>query len=324
MNYRRFGRTDWRISEVGFGMWAMGGQWSGSDDEESLRALRRAVELKVNFFDTAWAYGDGRSERILGKLLRELPGQKLYVATKVPPMNLVWPARPQDPVRDVFPPDHLRRYAEKSLANLGVGRIDLLQVHVWDDGWAADTGWQRAVEALKKEAKIAAFGISVNRWEPANVIRALRTGLVDVVQVIYNVFDQAPEDELFPVCRELDVAVIARVPFDEGTLTGTLTRETRFAPSDWRSRYFTPENLLPSVERAERLMPLLAPGMKLPEMALRFILSEPTVSTTIPGMRKISHVEANVAAGDGRGLPADLRAALRSHRWDRKPAPWSA
>jgi aryl-alcohol dehydrogenase-like predicted oxidoreductase len=164
----------------------------------------------------------------------------------------------------------------------------------------------------------------VNRWEPANVIRAVRTGLVDAVQVIYNIFDQAPEDELFPVCRELDIAVIARVPFDEGTLTGALTRETRFAPTDWRSRYFTPENLIPSVERAEKLKALLPAGMKLPEMALRFILSEPTVSVTIPGMRKIPNLEANAAAGDGRGLPEDLRAALRPHRWDRQPAPWSA
>src|SRR5262245_46054222 len=203
MEYRRFGRTGWSVSEIGYGMWAMGGQWSPSDDEESLRSLRRAVELGVNFFDTAWAYGDGRSERILGKLLREVPfrevpARKLYLATKVPPKNSVWPGRPQDRVEDVFPPDHIRRFTEKSLENLGVERIDLLQLHVWDDSWAADRGWQGAVRDLKSQGLIEAFGISVNRWEPANVLRALDTDLVDAVQVVYNIFDQAPQDELFP------------------------------------------------------------------------------------------------------------------------------
>jgi aryl-alcohol dehydrogenase-like predicted oxidoreductase len=324
MNYRRFGRTGFQVSEIGYGMWAMGGQWSGSDDEESLRSLFRSVELGCNFFDTAWAYGDGKSEKLLGQLLRAFPGKRLYAATKVPPRNRVWPASSAHPISETFPPPHIREYTEKSLRNLGVSTIDLLQLHVWDDSWASDLGWQREVEALKREKLITAFGISVNRWEPANVMGALRTGLVDAVQVVYNIFDQAPEDQLFPLCRDLDLAVIARVPFDEGTLTGTLTKDSRFPAGDWRRNYFVPENLIPSVERAERLKALVPAGMTLPEMALRFILSEPTVSTTIPGMRKPSHVESNLASGDGRGLPGSLRAVLRKHRWDRKPASWSA
>ena len=324
MKYRRFGRTGFKVSEVGYGMWAMGGQWAGSDDNESLRSLARAVELGCNFFDTAWAYGEGRSERLLRKVLRENRSRDLIAATKVPPKNLVWPASPKHKLGDVFPPDHIRQYAEKSLQNLGVETIDLLQFHVWNDGWAKDESWQRAVADLKSEKLIRAFGISVNRWEPANVLAALRTGLVDAVQVIYNIFDQSPEDELFPACRELDIAVIARVPFDEGSLTGKLTKSTHFPADDWRSRYFGPENLMPSVIRVNRLKPMIPAGSTLPELALRFILAEPTVSTSIPGMRKLGHVEQNIAASDGRVLPPALRAELRKHRWDRRPAPWAS
>lgn len=323
MKYRKFGRTGWQVSEIGFGMWAMGGQWGGSDDNESFRSLKRAVELGCNFFDTAWAYGDGRSEKILRRLLREFPRKKIYAATKIPPKNLNWPANPRHKIKDVFPPDHILEYTEKSLRNMGVQTIDLLQFHVWDDSWTPDEGWQRAVDNLKKQKLISAFGISVNRWEPTNVLKAIRTGLVDAVQVIYNILDQAPEDELLPVCRELDIGVIARVPFDEGSLTGRLTKKTKFPADDWRSTYFVPENLLPSVIRANRLKALVPPGSSLPEMALRFILSEPAISTTIPGMRKISHVEQNIATSDGRSLPRKLLDELRKHRWDRRPTSWS-
>ncbi len=316
MRFRRFGRVGWQVSEVGYGMWGMGG-WTGSDDEESRRSLDRAVELGCNFFDTAFAYGMGRSEKLLGDALRRHSGKTLYVATKVPPKNWKWPGRAETPIGEVFPAEHIREFTEKSLENLGTLRIDLQQLHVWSDAWTADEGWQRAVEDLKKQGLISAFGISVNRWEPANVLKALRTGLVDSVQVVYNIFDQSPEDELFPACRELDVAVIARVPFDEGSLTGALTRDTTWPEGDWRNVYFTPENLAQTLERVERLTTLVPEGMDLPEMALRFILSQPTVSSVIPGMRKMRHVERNVAASDDEALPARLTAALRVHRWDR-------
>jgi aryl-alcohol dehydrogenase-like predicted oxidoreductase len=322
MRQRRFGRTDWRVSEIGYGMWGLGG-WSGSDDAESLSSLRRAVELGCTFYDTAWAYGDGRSEGLLGRLVRDIHATRLYVATKIPPKNQQWPARPEYRLDDVFPPDHIRRFTESSLENLGLGRIDLIQFHVWDDSWGQDERWQRAIDDLKREGLVQAVGLSLNRWEPENGIRTLRTGLVDAVQVIYNIFDQAPEDRLFPVCRELDVAVIARVPFDEGSLSGTLSKDSRWPEGDWRNIYFGPANLEASVERAEALRPLIPPGMTMPELALRFILSNPDVSTVIPGMRKISHVEANLAVSDRGGLDPDLIWRLRAHRWDRRPAPWS-
>lgn len=322
MKPRTFGRVGWPVSEVGYGMWGLAG-WTGSDDAETMRSLERSVDLGCTFFDTAWAYGDGHSERLLGRLVRSHPDRRLYVATKIPPKNQRWPGRPGDAVEEVFPPDHIRRFTEASLHNLGLEAIDLIQFHVWQDGWADDTGWQREIEDLKRRGLVQAVGLSLNRWEPENGIRTLRTGLIDAVQVIYNIFDQAPEDALFPVCRERNVAVIARVPFDEGTLTGTLTANSHWPEGDWRNTYFGAGNLKVSVERAEALRAAIPPGMTMPEMALRFILSNPDVSTVIPGMRKTRHVDANLAVSDKGGLDAELIKRLRQHRWDRRPSPWS-
>ncbi len=318
MQYRRYGRTGWSVSEVGFGMWGMA-SWSGSDDEESLRALGAALGRGCNFFDTAWAYGAGKSERLLGEARRTYPHAPMYLATKVPPKNLRWPASPDSTLLEVYPADHVREYTEQSLRNLDVETIDLQQFHVWNDAWATDESWQRTVSDLKAQGLIRAFGISVNRWEPDNVLRTLSTGLVDSVQVVYNIFDQSAGDRLFPYCQQHDIAIIARVPFDEGGLTGTLTMDSRWPETDWRSTYFTPERLAETLARAERLDVLLPDGMDLPELALRFILEHPTVSTTIPGMRRPLHVERNMAVSDGERLPPRLTDALKTHRWDRRP-----
>jgi aryl-alcohol dehydrogenase-like predicted oxidoreductase len=322
MKYRRFGRTGWHVSEIGYGMWGMA-SWSGSDDSESIRALQRAVDLGCNFFDTAFAYGNGRSEGLLGRLVRENSDRKLYTATKVPPKNFQWPAQAEFTLDDCYPPEHIEEYVNKSLKNAGLDKFDLVQLHTWNDDWTDDPRWSEKLDDLKARGLIDACGISINRWEPWNGIRAVRSGKIDAVQVIYNIFDQNPEDELFPACLEQDVAVIARVPFDEGTLTGNLTLTTTFPEDDWRHTYFSPENLSQSVERAEALRPLIPNGSSMAEIALRFILSEPAVSTIIPGMRKIVNVEANVAASDAGPLPAELQEKLRPHRWVRKPAPWS-
>ena len=330
MNYRRFGRTGWNVSEVGYGMWGMAGS-TGSDDAESLTALQRAVDLGCNFFDTAWAYGDGHSEQLLGKILRANknnpaaggPDKKLYVATKVPPKNLCWPSRPEYSLDDSYPPDHIFKYVDKSLKNIRVETLDLIQLHTWEDRWLEDQRVLRVAEKLRSSGKIRAFGLSLNRWEPANGIRAVRAGFVDAVQVIYNIFDQNPEDELFPACREKNAAIIARVPFDEGSLTGTLTLDSKWPSNDWRSTYFVPENLKATVIHADALKPLVPAGMTMPEMALRFILNNPDVGTIIPGMRKLRNVESNLAASDKGPLPAPLHAQLSKHRWDRTPTKWS-
>jgi aryl-alcohol dehydrogenase-like predicted oxidoreductase len=322
MNYRRFGRTGWMVSEIGYGMWGMGG-WSGSDDEESSAALQLAADLGCNFFDTAWGYGRGHSERLLGKLVRANPGRKLYTATKIPPKNSIWPSRREFSLDECFPPDHVQDFVHRSLRNLNLDSVDLIQFHVWEDSWLQDERLGRTISDLRSQGLVKAVGISINRWEPWNGVRAVRSGLVDAVQVIYNVFDQNPEDELFPACQEMDVAVIARVPFDEGSLTGTLTKESSWPQGDWRNTYFVPENLVATLERVERLKSLIPPGMSLPEMALRFILNHPAVSTVIPGMRKLSNVQANIACSDRGPLPEDLRASLRSQRWERTPTSWS-
>jgi len=316
MHTRTFGRLGWPVSEVGYGLWGMGG-WTGSDDAESIASLHRAVELGCTFFDTALAYGDGKSERLLAQVLPAHRGRDLIVATKVPPKNGKWPAKPEYDLSDVFPPEHVVDATDASLRNLGIDRIDLQQFHVWTDDWAARDEWMRAIEEVKRSGKVRAFGISVNRWDPTNVVEALRTGLIDSVQVVYNIFDQHPEDRLFPLCEDMGIAIIARVPLDEGSLTGTLTADMRWPEGDFRNLYFPPSRLAEAVDRVDRLSQDLPAGMALPEMALRFILSHPVVSTVIPGMRRVTHVEANMAAGDGHGLPADLRARLRAHRWDR-------
>jgi aryl-alcohol dehydrogenase-like predicted oxidoreductase len=323
MRYRRFGRTGWSTGEIGYGMWGMG-SWTGSDDRESLASLQLAVDLGCNFFDTAWAYGAGHSERLLRELVRGNPGRRLYTATKVPPLNGAWPARPEYALKEVFPAAHIRSFAERSLGNLGLESIDLLQFHVWDDSWAESEEWRRAVEDLRGDGLVHAIGISINRWEPWNALETVRSGAIDAVQVIYNIFDQSPEDELFPLCRALDVAVIARVPFDEGALTGALTPDTRWPEGDWRNIYFGPANLAPTLERVRAIADELPSGMSMPEAALRFILSNDDVSVTIPGMRRPQHVRSNIAASEAGALPDAVRAALRAHRWDRSPTSWSS
>jgi aryl-alcohol dehydrogenase-like predicted oxidoreductase len=316
MRSRPFGALGRSVSEIGHGLWGMGG-WTGSDDDESLAAIARAIARGCTFFDTALAYGNGRSERLLGRALRAHRGAPVVVATKIPPKNLRWPALAEYALDDVFPADHVRRSTETSLANLGLDTVDLQQFHVWTDAWAHDDRWQRAVDDLKREGLVRAFGISINRWEPANVLAALETGLVDSVQVVYNVFDQDPADVLLPACRAKGIAVIARVPFDEGGLTGTLHRGQTWPTGDWRNLYFTPEKLDETLDRLEAVRADVPSGMPLPEFALRFVLSNRDVTTVIPGMRRIAHVDQNLAVSDGRGLDPALLGRLQRHRWTR-------
>jgi len=322
MKYRKLGRTQWEISEIGYGMWGMAG-WTGSDDKESMEAMQLAVDLGCNFFDTAWGYGKGKSEGLLGELVRANPGKKLYTATKMPPKNFQWPSRREYSLQDCFPPDHIEKYVHSSLKNAGLDSFDLMQFHTWEDSWLKDERGLNKMLDLKKQGLFHAIGISMNRWEPWNGVKAVKSGLIDSVQVIFNIFDQNPQDELFPACMEMNVGVIARVPFDEGTLTGTLTKDTRWPDGDWRNTYFVPENLIPSVERADALKPLIPKGKTMPEMALRFILGEPAVSTIIPGMRKPGHVRSNLSASDAGPLDPVLMKELEKHRWDREPSEWS-
>jgi aryl-alcohol dehydrogenase-like predicted oxidoreductase len=318
VRYRRLGRTGIEVSEIGYGAWGIGGsQWGGADDDESIQALHRAIDLGLNFIDTALAYGQGRSERLVGQVVRERP-ERIYVATKVPPKNLTWPAPAGVPVEEAFPADHIKACAELSLANLGLERIDLLQLHVWSDEWVDQGDWREAVDELRAAGKIGFFGVSINDHQPSNGVRLVQSGAADTVQVIYNVFDQSPEDELFPACREHDVGVIARVPLDEGGLTGRIGPDTEFAEGDFRESYFRGDRKREVQERVRAIAADLGISEdELAEVALRFVLSDPTVSTVIPGMRSLRNVERNVAVSDRDGLPDDWREKLRAHRWVR-------
>lgn len=329
MNDRQFGRAGWDVSEIGYGMWGMA-SWSNSNDDESLAALQASVDLGCTFFDTAYAYGNGRSENLLGQVVRANPTRRLYSASKIPPKNLQWPALPESTLMESYPPDHVEQYVHRSLENARLERFDLMQLHTWQDEWMRDDRWFYKLDDMRSQKLIRGIGISINRWEPWNGVRAVRSGQIDAVQVIYNIFDQNPEDELFPACREMKVAVIARVPFDEGTLTGTLTKDSKWPEGDWRNTYFVPDNLIPSLEKVEEIKKVLhewnrerSTDITLPELALRFILSNEDVSTIIPGMRKLRHVQSNVAASDAGPLPKELHDQLRKFRWVRKPAPWS-
>ena len=318
MKYRPFGRTGWQVSEIGVGTWTMGGMWGPVSDREAVRAIRAARELGANFLDTALVYGTGRAERLIALALKRQTDQA-YIATKVPPKNGEWPARHEIPVEEAFPADWIIRCTERSLRNLRRSWIDLQQFHVWSPRWLAERDdWFPTVERLKRAGKIRAFGISVNDMEPETALEAVSMGLIDSVQVIYNLFEQTPAEALLPACQQRQVAVIVRVPLDEGSLTGTFTRQTVFLPGDWRQSYFEGPRLAQTAERVERLMasPVMN-GQPLAQAALRFCLSHPAVSTVIPGMRTVKHVEANCAASDGQPFTPQELTQLREHAWPR-------
>ena len=318
MIQRTLGKTDLQISVLGYGAWGIGGSmWIGADDDESLRALRRAIELGVNFIDTAAGYGAGHSERLVGRVVRD-SAETVYVATKIPPKNMQWPSRAGVHVSEAFPADWVVEQTEASLERLGLDRIDVQQFHVWSDEWIDQGDWRDAIEQLKRDGKIGAFGVSINDHQPANAVRLVESGQVDTVQVIYNVFDQSPEDELFPACEAASVGVIVRVPFDEGSLTGRIRPDTEFPDGDFRHRYFGGDRKQQVWERAQAVATdLEVPIDELAEIALRFCVTHPAVSTAIPGMRTVRNVERNVAAVNLGPLSEAQLAALRPHRWVR-------
>jgi aryl-alcohol dehydrogenase-like predicted oxidoreductase len=318
MRYRRLGRTGLEVSEVGYGAWGIGqSQWLGAEDDESLRALHAAIDGGLNFVDTALAYGRGHSEQLVGQVVAERE-ERVYVATKVPPKNQVWPAPDDATADEAFPGEWVRRCTERSLSNLGVDAIDVQQLHVWNDRWVGQGDWLEAVEALKSEGKIRSFGVSINDHQPANALALIETGVVDTVQVIYNVFDQSPEDELLPACAERDVGVIVRVPFDEGALTGRVTPETEFPDGDFRAHYFRGDRRQQVFDRTQAIASDLGTERDgLAEIALRYVLSHDAVSAVIPGMRSVRNVERNLAAA-GKGPLAEAEVGrLKAHRWER-------
>lgn len=320
MRYRTFGRTGWQVSEIGYGAWPIGGgMWVEVPEERSKAALHAVLEAGIDFFDTALAYGNGLSERLVGAVLREAGARdRVRVATKVPPLSRVWPAHPGVPLQEAYPAHWIRECAEQSLRNLDSGPIDLLQLHTWTDAWADDPEWYDALSALRDEGKIRAFGVSVNDHDPASALQVTQSGKIDSVQMIYNIFDRSPEAELFPAAVEAQVGVIARVPLDEGSLTGKYSRDTVFPPGDFRESYFAGERLGETVDRVERLRPLLErPDQSLAQGALRFCLSHPAVSTVIAGSTNPEHIRQNAKVAELGPLDEGTLEALAPHAWPR-------
>jgi aryl-alcohol dehydrogenase-like predicted oxidoreductase len=318
MKYRALGKTGLSISEIGYGAWGIGGtQWMGGTDDESVRALHRAIDLGINFIDTALAYGDGHSEKLVGRVVRDAK-HRVYVATKIPPLNQEWPAKPGIGIEKVFPYEYILRSTETSLQHLKVDTIDLQQLHVWNPDWFHSEDWRRAFEELKAAGKVRAVGVSINDHQPDSALELVQSGLIDSVQVIYNVFDQSPEKNLFPLTQKMNVGVLARVPFDEGSLTGTITEDTVFQPDDFRSSYFQGDRKKQVVEHISALTRDLGITRdSLAEIALRFTITHPAVSSTIPGMRTVRNVERNAAVSAKGLLDEATLQVLKRHAWDR-------
>jgi len=321
INERRLGRTGLSVSEVGYGAWGIGGSmWLGAQDDESVAALHRAIDLGLNFIDTAAVYGNGHSEKLVGQVVRERD-ERIVVASKIPPKNLQWPAADGTDPDDAFPADHIRKWTERTLTNLGLDVLDVQQFHVWHDNWLERPGWRatrQEMEKLSMEGKVRHWGISINDHAPETALRALADPIFETAQIIYNVFDRSPEKALFALARERDLGIIVRVPFDEGALTGAIRPDTTFPEGDWRHRYFRGDRPAQAAHRADALRELLGEEAKtLPELALRFILSRPEVSTVIPGMRRAEHARANAAVSDGRALSPAMLDRLRAHAWDK-------
>jgi aryl-alcohol dehydrogenase-like predicted oxidoreductase len=317
MNYRALGRTSLHISELGYGAWGIGGtQWKGGSDDESLRALHRAFELGVNFVDTALAYGDGHSEQLVGKAVKE-SGRHIFVATKIPPLNRVWPAQASFALADVFPSQYIVQATEESLRNLGAETIDLQQLHVWNPKWTDQDEWRRAFESLKQSGKVRYFGVSLSEHDPDSGLDLVQNGAVDALQVIYNIFDQSAAERLFPLAQEFGVGILARVPLDEGGLTGAIREDTTFA-DEFRAHYFRGDRPRQIVGRVDSLIAdLNIRREELPGIALRFCISHPAVTSVIPGMRRATHVESNVQAVSQGQLSKETLAILHRHRWPR-------
>lgn len=318
MEYRNLGRSELKISRLGFGAWGIGGtMWIGADDKESKRVLHRAVEAGISFFDTAYVYGNGRSEQLIGQVEKEC-SKPMIIASKIPSKKFEWPAKDDSRLTDSFPKEHIIAITERSLKRLNREYLDLQQFHVWNDRWAEEDEWKEAIRKLKEDGKVRFFGISINDHQPENGIKAGKTGLIDSYQVIFNLFDQSPADVLFPFCLENNINVIARVPFDEGSLTGNIRPDTVFPDKDWRNHYFRSDRKQQVWERVQKIEhDIKDECASLAEAALRYTISFEAVTTVIPGVRREKNLLANLDSMAKGPLPSELLEKLKAHRWVR-------
>jgi aryl-alcohol dehydrogenase-like predicted oxidoreductase len=313
MHYRQLGRTGIIISEIGFGAWGIGGGWGKCDDGQARHALHQALDLGINFFDTALGYGSGHSEQLIGEAIQ---GQRdrVVLATKIPPKTYRWPVLPDEPVTKTFPTDWVIECTERSLKNLNVDCVDLQQLHAWTPNYLTQLDWYEGLMRLKQQGKIRAFGVSANDWDPFGPVNLINSGLIDSVQVIYNIFEQRPAEQLLPAALGNNVGVIVRVPFEEGLLTGKMGPDYIFEDGDWRASWLTADRLGEALNRVQALEPFLNEDRPdFAALALKFALSHPAVSTVIPGMRSPDHVAANASASNGKLLTREEVDALHQH-----------
>jgi aryl-alcohol dehydrogenase-like predicted oxidoreductase len=317
MQYRALGNTGMEVSAIGFGAWAIGGSWGPQNESDSLAALHRAIDLGVNFIDTAAGYGNGKSERLIAQVLKDRP-ERVYVATKTPPLPGNWPPSPYDIAEERYPASYLRQNVEERLRNLQTDCLDLLQLHTWTRAWNKNPKPFDVLRELQAEGKIKAIGVSTPEQDQNSVIDLMRNGFVDSVQVIYNIFEQEPAAELLPAAAEHGIGILVRVVFDEGVLAGKYTAATTFGEDDFRRNYFAGDRLARAVARVDKIKAdLEGTGLTMPQAALGFALAHPAVSTVIPGIRSVAQAEANAAAADLEPLSDDLLNHLRKHAWMR-------
>ena len=327
MQYRLLGKTGLQVAEIGMGTWQLADDpncWVGADLKESLKSLYRYTEVGGNFIDTAWIYGFSesdnrhRSHELIGKFLKQSKiRDQLIIASKVPPKNMHWPAKPGVPISEVFPGDWIEKCVDDTLRDLATDRLDLMQFHVWQDYFVTDDGWKKIIEKTIKSGKVRFWGISINDYQPENCLQTLDTGLISTIQCIFNIFHQQPLQSLFPYAQKRQIGLIARVPLDEGGLTGKFTIDTKFPPGDFRNHFFQPTRLPELVKRTTDLKKLLSNNESLSQLALRYILSWPEISTTIPGMRQVSYVNANTSVSNGKYLSKEERSSFKRFAWER-------
>lgn len=316
MKYRTMGRTGYKVSEISFGAWQIGGgSWGTQSDEDSIKALNSAIEKGVNFIDTAQGYGNGKSEKIIGKFIRDID-KRIYIATKTPPLSGTWPPSPYSKAEECYPESYIRSNIDERLKNLGIDKLDILLLHTWTRAWNSNPTPLKILEKIKNEGKIDYIGISTPEHDQNSVIDLMRNGLIDVVEVIYNIFEQEPVAEFFPTAEKYGVGLIGRVPFDEGSLTGKYNINTIFEEGDFRRKYFAGDRLKKTLERVEKVKEdIKSTGLTLPQVALLFVLNQPSISTVIPGMRNVNQVQLNTAVSDIPPLSEDIVIKLRKHNW---------
>lgn len=304
MKYRKLGRTGLKISEIGFGAWAIGiEEWGYQEDKDSIAALNRALDLGCNFFDTALAYGNGHSEKLIGTVLRERKVlDDVIIATKVPPKNEIWSPPLKQSMREAFPSNWIIECCDRSLENLGRDYIDLLQLHTWNKSWDNEMEWYKTLMKLKEDDKIRYFGISVSATRPNEANKHVTEERIDSIQVVYNILDQSPEKELFPLAKKHNIGIITRQPLAAGGLTGKFTKHTKFPKGDWRGYMRNRVWLEKIVEQVELVNEIISDNMEMYEAAIKFCLANPVISTTIPGVRNVKQAEMNFRTSDEKKL----------------------